>query len=539
MTLDKMVQWHQLSPTPEVGQSQLWILVSFYVLLRHNLFLLRSYRNDYVVSVRQKLNFLPQGVGNASSNPARDRMLTLAEKILEHLRPEAGDSNLAPSAQPELPNQSLLASRQSQPLAARADACASIAALVAYLKDASSASSQVCNLFDICNAAIRTCQPLLKDRSVDLKFMGRRRWLPLRVLLVDDNAFVLKCLQRILRNRGYYYESCADGESCVKAFEASLLSEPNAYNRFDLILMDKEMPTCEHDGYRLAGVGAVKKIRELSQLQMLKEPRFRCPCIIGNSACTDEDDPTLIRFCSELELARQQAGMPTNLLVHKGKISSWSDAFDLEVRQLCGLHEEPAPQLSEAQDAPTVWGKPIRLQMIFCNLITNAIQHGKPADGEHCVSVSYDVIDRRSRVHPCLMRSDLDDEVERSLSWKLSGAFRDDTQRFVQVMVTDNGPGIDVNNERMKRSLGFRPSSDISDGASVQAGSPAAAVNPAVSSSDSCVSNFGIGLQRIVCPEVANSHGAMGVHSRIDPDKGCSFVVALPHCAVGVRSQNP
>jgi hypothetical protein len=176
--------------------------------------------------------------------------------------------------------------------------------------------------------------------------------------------------------------------------------------------------------------------------------------------------------------------------------------------------------------------------MIFCNLITNAIQHGKPADGEHCVSVSYDVVDRRSRVHPCLMRSDLDDEVERSLSWKLSGAFCDDTQRFVQVMVTDNGPGIDVNNERMKRSLGFRPSSDISEGASVQAGSPAAAVNPAVSSSDSCVSNFGIGLQRIVCPEVASSHGAMGVHSRIDPDKGCSFVVALPHCAVGVRSQN-
>ena len=106
MTLDAVVQYHQLSPTPEVGQSQLWILVSFYVLLRHNLFLLRSYRNDYVVSVRQRLNFLPQGVGNAPSNPARDRMLTLAEKILEQLEPEAGDSNPIPSAQPELPNQS-------------------------------------------------------------------------------------------------------------------------------------------------------------------------------------------------------------------------------------------------------------------------------------------------------------------------------------------------------------------------------------------------------------------------------------------------
>jgi hypothetical protein len=45
------------------------------------------------------------------------------------------------------------------------------------------------------------------------------------------------------------------------------------------------------------------------------------------------------------------------------------------------------------------------------------------------------------------------------------------------------------------------------------------------------VSNFGMCLRRIVCPEIANSHGAMGVHSRIEPTSGCSFVVALPYCA--------
>ena len=76
--------------------------------------------------------------------------------------------------------------------------CAAIRTLVCYLKDAKQTSSEVCNLSEICKSAILTCQQLLKERSVDLKFVGRQRSLPLRVLLVDDLA----------RNRGYHYECC-------------------------------------------------------------------------------------------------------------------------------------------------------------------------------------------------------------------------------------------------------------------------------------------------------------------------------------------
>jgi hypothetical protein len=85
MTLPDIVQSNQLNPTG-LGQSQLYLLVSFYVLLRHNLFLLRNYRNDYSISFRLRLNFLPQGVGKVPSNAARDRMLALAERILTEMR---------------------------------------------------------------------------------------------------------------------------------------------------------------------------------------------------------------------------------------------------------------------------------------------------------------------------------------------------------------------------------------------------------------------------------------------------------------------
>ena len=183
---------------------------------------------------------------------------------------------------------------------------------------------------------------------------------------------------------------------------------------------------------------------------------------------------------------------------------------------------------AEGAHAPTVWGNPIRLQMIFYNLITNATVHGKPADGEHCVCVSYDVIDSRARMHPCLMDMDRDEEVQRSISWQLKAAFEEGAQCFVQVMVVDNGPGIDVHNERMRRSLGFDPPAASSEHAAlgdVNHGGAAGASLPPGSS----VSNLGIGLQRVVCPEVASNRGAMGVHSRSEPDTGCAFVVALPH----------
>ncbi len=494
--------------------------MSFYVLQRHNLHLLRNYRNDYQQSFRQRLDFLPQGLGHTVSNPARDRMLALAQKILSTMSQmeasEAPDFARAPAP----PSLALVAvSEISSPCFEHAAACSAISTLVSYLQHAGTAGSRVCDLSDVCNAAIAQCEPLLKKRSVSLKFLGRQRSLPLHVLLVDDSPLVRRFLERLARNRGYYYQSCSDGESSVKAFDDSLRCESIAHGRFDLILMDKDMPTSEPNvpnAHKTAGVSAVKKIRELCQLQAEVEPGFRCPCIIGNSACSDEEDPTWIQFRDELELARQQAGIPSDLLILKEKMSSWGDVFDREVRRLCGLDDAPAPE------APTVWGKPIRLEMMLRNLITNAIQHGKPSVGEHRVSVSYDVLDQRSHMHPCLMHSDQDDEVARSLSWQISNDLRERTQRYVQVMVTDNGPGIDL--KRM--ALMLQTSSGASHGARAQPVSSAGAA-PSVSS----VSNFGICLQKIVCPEIANSHGAMGVHSRIDPSSGCSFLVALPYCS--------
>jgi hypothetical protein len=295
--------------------------------------------------------------------------------------------------------------------------------------------------------------------------------------------------------------------------------------------MDKEMPVSEQNPKDIdskAGAVAVRRLRELSLLQAGQEPGFKCPCIIGNTACTDEDDPAMIEFRRELELSRQQAGMRGDQLIQERKMSSWSDEFDRDVRRLCGMGDVLPPGGAEDAHAPTVWGNPIRLQMIFYNLITNAIVHGKPADGEHCVCVSYDVIDSRARMHPCLMRLDRDEEVQRSISWQLSAAFEEGTQCFVQVMVVDNGPGIDPQNERMRRLLGLEPPAASSEHAAlgdVNHGGAAGASLPPGSS----VSNLGIGLQRVVCPEVASNRGAMGVHSRSEPDTGCAFVVALPH----------
>jgi CheY-like chemotaxis protein len=452
-------------------------------------------------------------------------MLVLAQRIMSQmvaLETESAVHAAADHPPHDASSVEMSATRSSS--AQHAAACSAVSTLVSYLQDASSAMSRVCDMSDICKAAIAQCAPLMKNRSVSLSFAGRQRSLPLRVLLVDDAALVRRVLERFARNRGYYYLSCSDGESCVRAFEASLRGERSAYSHFDLILMDKDMPTSAPEGSTSAGAWAVNRIRQLSRLQAEVDPGFRWPCIIGNSACTDEDDETWIRFRDELELARREAGKPNSVLVLPEKLSAWSDAFDAEVRRLCGVDDAC---VADASEAPTVWGKPIRLQMMFRNLITNAIHHGKPSVGEHRVSVSYDIIDRRSRVHPCLMQSDQDDEVARSLSWQLSHDFDRRTQRYVQVMVTDNGPGIDA--QRMK--LRMQPSSEAGSGAAVQADGSAGAASAVGSPS-----NFGICLRQIVCPEIAHSHGAMGVHSRIEPLAGCSFVVALPHCTPVARS---
>ncbi len=499
---------------------------------------LRNYRTDYLKSVRQRLNFLPQGADSAPSNLARDHMIVLAQRILEHMPTQAAaksnddpshslacfsarDNSMhsrfgsapsfvsSPSSQLS-PSHTTLSSQLSPSHTA---ACSTIDTLLHYLQDASSCRPQMCNVSEICQAAINQCLPLLKTRHVDMKFLGRKCCKPLRVLLVDDSAFVRRRLERLMINRGYHYESCSDGESAVKAFEATLLFAPSACSRFDLIIMDKEMPTSEQDGFRTAGVSAVLRIRELSQLHTKLEPNFTCPCIIGNSSCGDESDPTLILFCNELRLARVQSGLSCERLIFEEKLSTWSDAFDAQVKQLCGCGINDT-RATQREELPTVWGKPVRLEMLFRNLITNAISHGKPAEGEHRVHVSYDLVDAHARLHPCLMQSDHDDDAVRSVSWHVSTSCDGRAQRFVQVTVLDNGPGIYAKNERMERSSSGLPDSS----AGAERASPVGGV-----------SNFGVCLRSIVCPEIASCHGAMGVHSRTEPTSGCSFVVALPY----------
>lgn len=143
MTLPDIVQSNQLNPTG-LGQSQLYLLVSFYVLQRHNLFLLRNYRNDYFISFRLRLNFLPQGVGKAPSNAARDRMLALAQRILTEMSLDssraADNERAAPLSDVSgqtLPNQSEAPSSPAAlvPLVSSSDhdaACAAIGMLLQY-----------------------------------------------------------------------------------------------------------------------------------------------------------------------------------------------------------------------------------------------------------------------------------------------------------------------------------------------------------------------------------------------------------------------
>jgi hypothetical protein len=169
MTLPQIIQDNQLKPT-YISQSQLYLLVSFIVLLRHNLFLLQNYRNDYVVSFRQRLNYLPQGLGNAPSNAARDRFLDLAGEILEQMMNHSADGPGEPVQRTPcafLPNQldsstSLVALPSSSTSSDHHDACQAISTLVCYLQDSSTARSQYCDVSDICKAAINQCQPLLK-----------------------------------------------------------------------------------------------------------------------------------------------------------------------------------------------------------------------------------------------------------------------------------------------------------------------------------------------------------------------------------------
>jgi CheY-like chemotaxis protein len=191
-----------------------------------------------------------------------------------------------------------------------------------------------CDLIDICSAAIRMCGPLAGVQGTVFSFAGRQRFVPLHVLLVVADDSVMNRLQLQMRNRAYHYQCCPDAESSVKAFELSL-SEGTVHRRFDLILMNNEMPELDPQLTKSSGVFAVRRIREISRLHTHQDPSFKGPCIVGIASCEDESDPSLIAFRHELELSRLQAGLSNNFLIQP-TLNKWSEVFDKGVRELCG-----------------------------------------------------------------------------------------------------------------------------------------------------------------------------------------------------------
>ena len=82
MTLPDVLQSAQTAPTSVIGQSQLFILMSVFILQRHNLFLLRVHRKDYLHSARRRLNFLPQGAVQVvlAVDAQQEQVVTLQDK---------------------------------------------------------------------------------------------------------------------------------------------------------------------------------------------------------------------------------------------------------------------------------------------------------------------------------------------------------------------------------------------------------------------------------------------------------------------------
>ena len=71
--------------------------------------------------------------------------------------------------------------------------------------------------------------------------------LPLRILLVDDEAVNRRVMRRLLERLGYHADEASDGERAVEAARAQA---------YDLIFMDLQMPV-------LDGKEATMRIREL------------------------------------------------------------------------------------------------------------------------------------------------------------------------------------------------------------------------------------------------------------------------------------
>ncbi|GJE94509.1 Signal transduction histidine kinase [Phanerochaete sordida] len=96
--------------------------------------------------------------------------------------------------------------------------------------------------------AIGTGGTLLKSSAGTLQAQG----LPIRVLVVEDNAILRGLLVKWLRSKGYEYREATDGLEGVQTFESE--------GHFDVVLVDLSMPV-------LDGVGATVKMRDCEALR--------------------------------------------------------------------------------------------------------------------------------------------------------------------------------------------------------------------------------------------------------------------------------
>ncbi len=77
--------------------------------------------------------------------------------------------------------------------------------------------------------------------------------LPKKILLVDDEPFIIKGLKRSLEQDGYDIDSAADGEEALAKFESA---------HYDMILLDVMLPN-------LSGIEVCQRIRETSNVPII------------------------------------------------------------------------------------------------------------------------------------------------------------------------------------------------------------------------------------------------------------------------------
>jgi CheY-like chemotaxis protein len=94
---------------------------------------------------------------------------------------------------------------------------------------------------------------------------------PLRILLTDDSASIVKVTKRFLEKHGHTVETAENGNQSLKRLKANR-------DDFDLLITDLQMPVMD-------GFESVRRFREFEQLQDSPRRLF----IVGMSAKADEE----------------------------------------------------------------------------------------------------------------------------------------------------------------------------------------------------------------------------------------------------------